>query len=65
MEKWESVTWLCKQLGIGKTTAYGLIARGELPASKIGGVIRVKPSQIDRHMQRRRIKQGADAHRGN
>jgi excisionase family DNA binding protein len=43
-------------LGIGKSTAYELVATGELPSLKIGKAIRVSVADLKIWIQQRRAK---------
>lgn len=40
-------------LSISRTTAYGLIARGELPVIRVGRAVRVHPQDLDRFLTAR------------
>jgi excisionase family DNA binding protein len=39
-------------LGVGRTTAYGLVSSGELRAIKVGRAIRVRRADLDRWAER-------------
>lgn len=41
---------LCKELDIGKTTAYKLIKSGELPSGKIGSKIVIHRNELDKYI---------------
>lgn len=45
-------------LGVVQRSVYGLINRGELPAVKIGRVIRLRKVDVDAFLEEHRIKPG-------
>ncbi len=47
-----SLNHLQEILGIGRTKAYDLVASGELPAIRVGRVIRVRRADLDRWTER-------------
>ena len=47
-----SLNELQEILGIGKTRAYDLVASGELPAIRVGRVIRVRLADLNRWAER-------------
>jgi excisionase family DNA binding protein len=49
-------------LGIGARTLYRLIDQGDLPAYKVGRVIRLQRSEVDRYIAHVRIKPGTLKH---
>ena len=53
-QEWISVAQMQKILGISRTKAYELIASGEVPAVKIGRVLRVNRRQLDAWLERQR-----------
>lgn len=53
-QEWISVAQMQKLLGIGRTKAYELIASGEIPAVKIGRVLRVNRCQLETWLERQR-----------
>ncbi len=53
-QEWISVAQMQKLLGIGRTKAYELIASGEIPAVKIGRVLRVNRHQLDTWLEQQR-----------
>ena len=53
---WLSIPEVAKRLGISDTTTYGLVARGDLPAS--GWALRVRRSELDAFVERFRVKAG-------
>jgi excisionase family DNA binding protein len=60
-----SVEELRRFLGIGRTYAYCMLARGEMPTVRLGRALRVRRSEVERyveeHTRRRRSRGGADA----
>lgn len=53
-QEWISVAQMQKLIGIGRTKAYELIATGEIPAVKIGRVLRVNRRQLDKWLEQQR-----------
>ena len=53
-QEWISVVQMQKILGISRTKAYQLVATGEVPAVKIGRVLRVNRGQLDAWLERQR-----------
>jgi excisionase family DNA binding protein len=51
-QEWISIAQMQKVLGIGRTKAYELIVTGEVPAVKIGRVLRVNRRQLDAWLER-------------
>jgi excisionase family DNA binding protein len=43
-----------KKLGIGQATAYRLVYRGDIPAYKVGRVLRIDPRDVDSYLARNR-----------
>lgn len=60
--EWLSTNQVAWQLGIVPRTVYRLIDRGELPAYRIGRVIRVRASDADAYVARQRVKPGSLGH---
>jgi putative molybdopterin biosynthesis protein len=57
--KWTSTTAVATRLGLSVHTVYGLIDRGDLPAYRIGRVIRLKSSDVDHYIESARIEPGS------
>ena len=56
MEKrWISVKECALYLSIHLKTVYAQIARGEIPATKIGGSVRVDKKKLDEKLEKREI----------
>jgi len=47
-----SVAQVAERLGVNRATAYGLIARGELPAARVGTVLRILPTDLEANVRR-------------
>ncbi len=60
--EWLSTNQVAWQLGIVPRTVYRLIDRGELPAYRIGRVIRVRASDADAYVARQRVQPGSLGH---
>ncbi len=63
----EPITWMstpdvAKYLGVNTRTVYRLIDEGELPAHKIGRVIRLQESDVLEFIERSRITPGTLEH---
>jgi excisionase family DNA binding protein len=63
----DSIEWLSTQaaaarLGITTRTLYRFIDQGELPAYRLGRVIRLKADEVDAFIERSRIKPGELEH---
>lgn len=63
----ENIEWLSTQaaaarLGITTRTLYRFIDQGELPAYRMGRVIRLKRDEVDSFIERSRIKPGELEH---
>jgi excisionase family DNA binding protein len=61
-EDWLGVPALARELGVTATTLYRLLDSGELPAYKIGRVIRIRRSDVQPFLQRVKIKPGELRH---
>jgi excisionase family DNA binding protein len=59
---WLSTTEVRDQLGITLRTLYRLIDEGQIPAYKIGRVIRMKEEDVDAFLERSRIAPGMLEH---
>lgn len=65
--KGEPIRWMgtrdaCERLGVTLRTLYRFIDEGQLPAYKMGRVIRVQESDIDEFITRMRIQPGTLEH---
>ena len=63
----EPIQWLgtreaCEQLGVTLRTLYRFIDEGQLPAYKMGRVIRLQAPDIDAFIERMRITPGSLEH---
>jgi excisionase family DNA binding protein len=63
----DSIQWMgtreaCERLGITLRTLYRFIDEGQLPAYKMGRVIRVQSTDIDDFIRRMRIEPGTLEH---
>ena len=59
---WLSTTEVRDRLGITLRTLYRLIDEGQIPAYKIGRVIRMKEEDLDAFLQKSRIEPGSLEH---
>jgi excisionase family DNA binding protein len=59
---WLSTTDVRDRLGITLRTLYRLIDEGQIPAYKIGRVIRMKEEDVDAFLERSRIAPGSLEH---
>lgn len=59
---WLSTREAADQLGITVRTLYKLIDEGELPAYRIGRVIRLQQEEVDAYIPQARIVPGTLAH---
>lgn len=59
---WLSTTEVRDRLGITLRTLYRLIDEGQIPAFKIGRVIRMKEEDVDAFLERSRIAPGTLEH---
>lgn len=46
-KEWLSVTEVQQVLGIGRTKAYRMVTSGEIPAVRIGRLVRVNRAELD------------------
>jgi excisionase family DNA binding protein len=53
-----SLNQLQETLGIGRTKAYDLVASGELPAVRIGRIIRIDKQELTDWLERQRYQRG-------
>jgi excisionase family DNA binding protein len=63
----ESIQWMgtreaCERLGVTLRTLYRFIDEGQLPAYKMGRVIRLQAADIDAFIDRMRIAPGSLEH---
>lgn len=63
----ESIQWMgtreaCERLGVTLRTLYRFIDEGQLPAYKMGRVIRLQSADIDAFIDRMRIAPGSLEH---
>ncbi|HLT17404.1 MAG TPA: helix-turn-helix domain-containing protein [Acidimicrobiales bacterium] len=59
---WLSTQEAAKRLGITPRTLYRFIDHGELPAYRLGRVIRLKQEDVDRFIEASRIEPGSLEH---
>lgn len=59
---WLGTTEACAKLGISNRTLYRLIDNGEIPAYRIGRVVRLKDADLDAYLERARITPGELGH---
>ncbi len=55
---WVGTTEAAAQLGITNRTLYRLIDNGDVPAYRIGRVVRLKQSDLDAYLEKARITPG-------
>jgi len=54
-KEWLTLTEVQRVLELGRTKTYELVARGEIPAVRIGRVLRVNREELDRWLEAKRI----------
>jgi excisionase family DNA binding protein len=59
---WLSTQAAAKRLGVTPRTLYRFIDQGELPAYRMGRVIRLKASDVDAYIESTRIQPGTLEH---
>lgn len=59
---WLSTQAAAKRLGVTPRTLYRFVDQGELPAYRMGRVIRLKVSDVDTYIESTRIKPGTLEH---
>ena len=59
---WVGTTEACAKLGISNRTLYRLIDNGDIPAYRIGRVVRLKAADLDDYLERARITPGELGH---
>lgn len=62
MSEWVNTKTACSQLGVNLRTLYKFIDSGDLPAYKMGRVIRLKAEDLDAFVESLRIKPGELSH---
>ncbi|MDQ1375243.1 MAG: hypothetical protein QOJ09_2581 [Actinomycetota bacterium] len=61
-QDWLSTKDACEHLGVTLRTLYRLIDEGQLPAYKMGRLIRLKGAEVDAFIEGARIQPGALKH---
>lgn len=61
-EDWFGVPGAAGYLGVVQRTIYKLVDQGDIPAFKIGRVIRIRRSDLDDFLERSRVQPGDLAH---
>jgi len=60
--RWMGTSEVCERLGVTLRTLYRFIDEGDLPAYKLGRVIRLQSSDVEDFLERIRIKPGTLEH---
>src|ERR1700694_2699414 len=60
--QWMGTREACERLGVTLRTLYRFIDEGQLPAYKMGRVIRLQASELDAFIERMRIQPGSLEH---
>ncbi len=60
--QWLGTTEAAERLGVVPRTLYRMIDEGQIPAYKMGRVIRVKASDLDAFLETTRVQPGSLAH---
>lgn len=60
--QWLGTTEAAERLGVVPRTLYRMIDEGQIPAYKMGRVIRVKASDLDAFLETTRVRPGSLAH---
>jgi excisionase family DNA binding protein len=60
--RWLGTTEAAERLGIVPRTLYRMIDEGEIPAYKMGRVIRVKESDLEAFLESTKVQPGTLAH---
>lgn len=60
--EWLSTQAAAKRLGVTPRTLYRFIDQGELPAYRMGRVIRLRTSEVDAYIESTRIQPGSLEH---
>ncbi len=58
-KEWLSVSEVQEVLGIGRTKAYRMVTRGEIPAVRIGRLVRINRAELDTWAKGKRYGEGA------
>ena len=58
--KWISMSEVQRILGLGRTKTYELVATGEIPAVRIGRVLRVNREELDKWLETKRVLDPAE-----
>ena len=53
--EWLTPAEVCEVLQIGRTLLWGLTSSGELPASKVGRLVRIHRDDLEAFMERNRV----------
>ncbi len=61
-ERWMGVPEAAEYLGVVVRTVYRLIDTGDIPAFKVGRVIRMRREDVDAFLESRRIEPGELGH---
>ena len=59
---WLSTKQACARLGVGLHLLYRLIDHGQLPAFKVGRLIRIRTVDLDRYIEAAKIEPGTLGH---
>jgi excisionase family DNA binding protein len=59
-KEWLALTEVQRVLGIGRTKTYDLVATGEIPAIRIGRVLRVNREELDRWLKTKQVADPAE-----
>jgi excisionase family DNA binding protein len=60
--RWLGTTEAAERLGVVPRTLYRMIDEGQIPAYKMGRVIRLKESDLDSFLEAHRVEPGSLAH---
>lgn len=60
--RWLGTTEAAEQLGVVPRTLYRMIDEGQIPAYKMGRVIRIKASDLDAYLEANRVEPGSLKH---
>jgi len=58
------ITEVAALLGLGRSTVYELVQRGELPVIHVGRAVRVPAAALERWVERRRVEAESDKDAG-
>ena len=58
--EWLTLAEVQRVLDLGRTKTYELVAAGEIPAVKIGRVLRVNREELDRWLETKRVVDPAE-----